>query len=211
MNQNKDIIQSLVNENTEIHYTSFAIPFAKSITFSLAYVTFMGFLFYNLREDITLKASNNYFNIEITSIGVLYILISYLAFKNLSPYTQKTKTNIACIIMLFMAFVGTALLPALPASLNFSNIIQEAHCAGTMTLISLPNIMAGFYFLKKQMTTHPKTLGFAIFSYSALLGYLLVRFTCENETLDHQSILHITPFILYSSLGIYFGNKHLKW
>lgn len=211
MKPNRKLIQDIVNESKPVHYTSPIKSVVKFFSFSIIYLSFIGFFFYNSRADIHVKASDIYFKVEILSIALLTILTLFLIFKNLSPYIQRTKASIATISILFLSVIYTTALTAKATGINISHIIHESHCVGTVTLITLPIVIAGFYFLKEQMTTHPKTLGFSIFAYGSTTGYLLVRFTCSNENLDHQVILHLAPVFIYGLLGIYFGNKHLRW
>lgn len=208
---NHEFIDNLVKKNKTTHSISFKQPLAKFVAFSVLYSYFIGYIFYNLRADIETKAANPYFILEILSTSFLGALALLYTFITLKPSQQKTKLTNNFFILLIIFIFALATIASQTQHLNTSHFLDELHCVGSMSIIAIPNIFIGLHFFKSQMTTHPKLLGFSLFTYCAAIGYMLVRLTCATEALDHQTILHFLPFTLYGLAGIYIGNKHLRW
>lgn len=208
----KDLIESLSSEIQETKYTSPYSLFAKWVIFFIAF-TLVVLAIKGIREDINTKIFETPFIIEMVLSLFVSFTACFIAIKLAIPDKNRGKLNflIPIIPVFIMGYVilqnGDINLEALQKSL------KSNHLEITILLIiyTIPLALFCFHLINKLRPTSLEINGLMAILSSVSGAHFIVRITEIAENIAPVFVWCYSPIIVFSILGVYFGQKFLKW
>lgn len=186
-----------------------------NLTFLLIFYAVIVQIFFGMRSDILAQLKRPLFALEVILMLLLFFFSTASATFTMYPdlYQKSRLLKIPYIIFfalfaIFLAqfFTTNDQLMVLPEV-----TLHKMECTICIMFLSLIPAAITFAILQKGASTLPLQSGiFTILSASAL-GYLMLRFQEQNDSISHLLIWHYLPILFFALVGALIGWKLLKW
>jgi hypothetical protein len=175
------------------------------------YMALLLFVVFKPRPDLALKLSEPLFFFEISSLALLALTSSLSAILLSFPDSyQNRKLSFTPIA----AFIFFALSLALEQFADNPPAPEPEHsfeCCIAITLASLPLAAWMFARIYRMAPVHPTFAGATALLASFSIGALALRLSEQTDSIHHLIYWHYLPMFLMGLIGLWLGQKILKW
>ena len=169
------------------------------------------FYFIGLRSDLAPKLQAADFLREVTLLIALTTTAGYAAFLLSVPDKGGKAWFIPIPLTLFAVAVLSTIITMLTTGFTWPEL-RFVHCiehAGLFVIV--PAALITFMTARKGATVHPVLLMMMIALAAGSLGYICLRLSCMMDSIGHNLVYHMSPYLILGMLLGLIARRLYRW
>ena len=177
-----------------------------ALTFVASTVIFMG-----LRPDIITKVNDSIFLLEISLSAAIALSAGASAFYLRVPDRCGAKWVGIVPYTLFSVFISWTIIQIIAEGIHMPDF-HWVHCASDSGIfVSIPLAVLTFITAKRSATTKRFTMMAMQAMAVGGLGYIALRLTCIMDTMGHDLVYHMLPFLVLGIIVGLIAHRLYRW
>lgn len=215
MKNEKDNLDTLINDLSDdlSCVKPCGHPLALMATWLTIAIAFVGgvTLFMGIRPDIAIKINEATFLLEIGLSAAIALTAGASAFYLRVPDRCGAKWVGVVPYSLLAVLIGWEIIRLVTSDVILPDI-HWVHCAtDSGVFMSIPLAVLTFITARRSATTKPFTMMTMQAMAVGGLGYIALRLTCIMDSLGHDLVYHMLPFLVLGTITGLIAHRLYRW
>lgn len=188
-------------------------PYILSLQWMVASMLYLAvsLAFSGLRPDLLEKFHNKWFLAEIVVLCGIFIVTSISAALLAFPDLHQKRNLALAPAWMFTLFLLTMFLAWRADSPPTPLPVHSFECTLGITLMALLPALWTFYSMRKYASTHNRLAGSVALLSAFSVGALWLRLHEVNDSIVHVIQWHYLPMLAIGIIGLWLGQRVLRW